>query len=222
MPSDDAALIAWHDASDAATITGLSTVSAWADKVSGGADLAQGTGGARPVTGTRTQNGLNVLDFDGGDYLARSVTLPASGDVALHMALIIDGAASEYAAVLALDATNDMQIDAASATQFDGRFNAAGIGSSFGLSGGPFSGPVILSVVFDQTGSGTAEVFIGNVSRGVTSYTTALDAAMSLYVMSNRSTNAEVDGAVCELAITGTTGNRAAYHAYLANKWGVA
>ena len=69
-------LLAWWDASDATTITESSgAVSEWADKSGNGYDL-DGTGHT-PTTGTRTQNGLNVIDFDsassdyfdGGDVL---------------------------------------------------------------------------------------------------------------------------------------------------------
>lgn len=220
-PSDDIGLIAWHDAADAATITGASSVTAWADKVAGGADLVQSDTNARPVTGTRTQNGLNVLDFDGGDFLERSVNLPASGDVAVHIALILDGHTSQYAAAFALNAANDMQIDAGSDTQFDGRMSVTGIGSSINLTGGPFAGPVILSVVFDRTGAATAEVYLGNTLRGSMAYTAALDATQALHLMTNRSRNADINGAVCELVVTSDITNRSAHHDYLAAKWGI-
>ena len=39
--------------------------------------------------------------------------------------------------------------------------------------------------------------------------------------MANRTRNAFADGAVAELILTGDTGNRAAYHAYLSGKWGL-
>ncbi len=220
-PSDDISLLAWHDASDASTLTGAPEVSAWADKVSGGDDLVQSFTSNRPTTGLRSQNGLNTVDFGGVEFMERPLTLPASGDVALHMAVILDGTSSQYAAVVSLEATNDMQIDAASDLQFDGRLNAAGIGSSISLTGGPYSGPVVLSVVFDRTGTGTSEVFIGNLSRGSAAYTTPLDAATVLHLMTNRSKNAEIDGAVCELVITGDTSSRSAYFDYLSAKWGI-
>lgn len=66
-------LIAWYDASDLATITdaGSGAVSAWADKSGSGYTLTEATN--RPTTGTRSQNGLNVIDFDGtNDVLSSS------------------------------------------------------------------------------------------------------------------------------------------------------
>ena len=61
----------WLDASDTTTITDSGgAVSEWRDKSGNGYAFTQATGGAQPTTGTTTQNGLNVLAFDGGDLLA--------------------------------------------------------------------------------------------------------------------------------------------------------
>jgi len=66
----------WLDAADTATITASSgSVSQWDDKSGNGRNFTQGTGANQPTTGTRTLNGLNVVDFargrfvDGGDVL---------------------------------------------------------------------------------------------------------------------------------------------------------
>lgn len=220
-PWADPSLIAWYDAADSATITG-SAVSIWADKA-GSADLDQDNSTRQPTTGTRSHNGLNVVDFTNGTWMASSLNLPASGDVAVHMALILDEVDSEYAALLAFEAANDMQLDARSNTQFAGRLNTTGIGDSANFSGGPFSGAMILSAVFDQSGAGTSEIFIGDVLRASAAYTTPLDAATALHVMTNRARNAQVTGAVCEIVVTGdvNAANRAAHHAYLSSKWGI-
>jgi hypothetical protein len=62
--------VLWLDASDAATITETSgLVSQWNDKSGNAYHATQGTGARQPLTGTRSQNSLNVLDFDGGDQL---------------------------------------------------------------------------------------------------------------------------------------------------------
>jgi hypothetical protein len=60
----------WLDAADTSTITESSgSVSQWNDKSGNGRNVTQGTGAAQPTTGTRTQNGLNVLDFVRGQWL---------------------------------------------------------------------------------------------------------------------------------------------------------
>jgi len=57
----------WLDASDTTTITESSgSVSQWNDKSGNDFHVSQGTSANQPVTGTRTINGLNVLDFNVG------------------------------------------------------------------------------------------------------------------------------------------------------------
>lgn len=219
-PGDDALLTGWWAADDAATLTQTGgALSAWANKA-GGAALVQTSPVRQPLTGTRHLNGLNVVDF-GGSFMEQAATLPASGNVAFHMAAIIDGSSNAFEAILAVEATNDFQLDSNNATQFDGRLNVTGIGNSVALTGGPFSGPVILSIVFDLTG-GTANVFVGNTLRGSAPYTTAIDTGAMLHLMTNRSRNAFANGAVAELVVTGNITNRSDHHSYLANKWGIA
>lgn len=222
QPDLDAGLLGWWDASDATSITDeTGAVTGWADKTGAGT-LSQGNPVLRPTTGTRSLNGLNVIDFDGAQFLWDGVrSLPTSGNMAFHMALVIDSTSNAFEALLSVDATNDFQLDAANAAQFDGQLNATGIGSSSTLTGGPFSGGLIISMIFDRTGTATAEVFIANASRGLTSYTQALDTTVALHLMANRALNARVDGAVAEMALTSTINNRADYHAYLAAKWGL-
>lgn len=56
----------WLDASDTATISlSGSEVTQWNDKSGNAYNFAQGTSTRRPSSGTRTQNSLNVVDFDG-------------------------------------------------------------------------------------------------------------------------------------------------------------
>lgn len=56
-------LVAWYDASDAATITASAgRVSTWTNKANPGTfDLVQATGGNQPLTGSHTMNGLNTI-----------------------------------------------------------------------------------------------------------------------------------------------------------------
>lgn len=220
-PLDDPLLIGWWDAADVATLTDVGgVVSAWADKA-GGDPLSQGAAGAQPQTGIRTLNGLNLLDFDGGQLMEATRSLPATGDIAFHMAVVLDATDNVFDTILSGDATNDFQLDSSNGSVFDGRLNVAGVGSSVNLTGGPYSGPLILSIVFDQTG-GQADVFVSNVSRASMPYTTPLDPNQVLRLMSNRAGSIMQDGAFGELIMTGDTGNRAQHHTYLATKWGLA
>lgn len=67
-------LAGWWDAADASTITSSAgQVSAWNDKSGNGKHMAQATAAMRPLTGTATQNGRNVLVFDGTDDRMRAI-----------------------------------------------------------------------------------------------------------------------------------------------------
>lgn len=221
LPSDDTALIGWWDADDAATLTNTGgVVSNWASKAGAGA-ITQDYAPARPATGQRTLNGRNVLDFDGSKFMQSALSVPASGNIAFHVALALDGTSNAFAAALAVEATNDFQIDANDTAAFNGRLNMAGIGSSVDLSDGPFSGAVILSAVFDRTGAATAEIYIANGLRGQTGYTASIDPAVVMTLMTNRSQNANIDGAIGEVIVTGDVSNRSLHHTYLAAKWGL-
>lgn len=67
--------MAWFDASNAASIISSGgAVSQWSDLSGNGYHATQGTGASQPITGTRTVNGLNGLDFDGTND---QMTLPA-------------------------------------------------------------------------------------------------------------------------------------------------
>ena len=73
----------WLDASDESTLSGPGggAVSQWNDKSGNGYDLTQGTATNQPTTGIGTQNGLNVISFDGSDLL---VAATASDWTFLH------------------------------------------------------------------------------------------------------------------------------------------
>lgn len=75
-PTDISNLALWLDASDAATITESGgSVSQWDDKSGNTNHVTQATGADQPTTGTRTINGLNVLDFAPNDHLDTTIDL---------------------------------------------------------------------------------------------------------------------------------------------------
>jgi hypothetical protein len=70
-PTDISELALWLDAADTSTIHQTSgSVSQWDDKSGHSNHVSQATAARQPTTGANTQNGKNVLDFD-GDFLVR-------------------------------------------------------------------------------------------------------------------------------------------------------
>ena len=78
LPTNLTNLALWLDASDTASITHVAgAVSQWNDKSGNNNHALQSSAAAKPTTGTRTQNGLNVIDFDGsGDFIDLYVCCP--------------------------------------------------------------------------------------------------------------------------------------------------
>lgn len=87
--TDIADLQLWLDSSDESTITAGVTFT-WADKSGNGYDYTQSNGSLQPTTGARTLNGLNVIDFDGSEYLERSDVAGMNGRPALTIFTVYD------------------------------------------------------------------------------------------------------------------------------------
>ena len=65
VPTDLPGLLAWHDASDAASVINTAgAVSQWSDKSGNANHWTQGTATNQPITGTVTLNGKNAIQFD--------------------------------------------------------------------------------------------------------------------------------------------------------------
>lgn len=79
----------WLDAADAATITASSgAVSQWNDKSGNGRHATQAIAGAKPTTSSTTQNGLNVMSFDGGDFMDYATSLQPNGGSGLSVVVV--------------------------------------------------------------------------------------------------------------------------------------
>ena len=213
----------WYDPSDASTITDTGgLVDQLDDK--GGTEHLVGAGSSRPTTGTRTLNGLNVLDCDGGDFLSKSsFTLPTSGNLSINMIAEVNGIDNVADSIVSMDASNDWQFNANNSSQFNGRI-ATSMAGSLNLTGGAFTGARIFGVTFDYD-IGEIEAFVDGISRGVnTGYTgSKLSTSMILRIFNNRAGTQLPFGAFGEVVITGdvTTATRINIENYLSNKWGV-
>jgi len=74
-PTDISGSVLWLDAADTGSISDTAgLVDQWNDKSAAGTNHVTQVGSARPTTGAATQNGLNVLSFDGNDDLYNTFT----------------------------------------------------------------------------------------------------------------------------------------------------
>lgn len=214
---NDITTYAWYDASQTGSISDSSgTVSQWNDL--SGNDQHLNTVGGNPQTGTRTLNTLNMIDFDGSDYLENtSFSVPTSGNITIFQVTEIDSNSnSDYrTAFLSMDANKDFQLGH-SALLTSG-IGAAGQTNHTSLNG---SGPSIFSLTFNL-GSGIA-FHADGTQVSSTTYTTALE-GLKFRTMSNRGTNFLTNGAVGEIIMVEdvTESTRVLIEGYLAHKWGL-
>ena len=214
----------WYDAADADTITSSgSDLTAWNDKSGNGDDLSTSTG-SEPQTGTRTLNGLNVVDFiDGGagsgDRAIANFTTIAQP--ILH--IILSKIDVQQVAVL-FDSYNNTIHAFYKKNVSDLNFYA-GVASPV-FTDNPTT-PIFYSLLIDNTS--TARGVNGTYPRGlITAGPNGLDGISLGNIRGNPSpivTNQEFDGYHAEyIALTGaniTTANRQLCEGYLAWKWGL-
>jgi hypothetical protein len=169
---DDAGTLHYWDADESTLTLSGSEVTLVEDLV-GSQDLpALGA----PTTG-RLQNSLNSIDMpndSGNAYLRFNNTFDLSEDTfAIHVAMSIDSIGGTSEALFGMNlGSSTFNIRANNATQFDGRIELQNLGSTTAVNftGGPYSGLVIVSVVFDDTGS-TFTVYVNGSSVATGNYT---------------------------------------------------
>ena len=112
----------WLDAADPFTLysevnrtnyTLSGAVAGWADKSGRDQHFGQSTSSARPSTGTRIFNGLNVLDFNGAQWMKSNSDFATGTDFSIYMFAKIDAVASEWDSLFCIrNNTPNFQIDA--------------------------------------------------------------------------------------------------------------
>ena len=227
-PGNIPGLVAWYDPSDTSSITeSTGAVSAIADLGTGGLNLLQGNASFQPTTGTRSINSLNVLDFDGTEFMSKSgFPVPASGNLTLCMVAELDATVLDTNSIVSMDASRDYQIDAGNASQWNGRMRQSSLGGAgdANWTGGPYnSDPHVFCIVFDFTNS-IRKAYIDGVQVMVdNAYTAKLNVSQNLRAFANRAGNDYCNGAMGEfyLAESCATACLAQSFAYLGDKWGI-
>jgi len=215
-------LLAWYDASDLATITdaGSGAVSAWADKSGNGYTLTEATN--RPTTGTRSQNGLNVIDFDGTNDIISS-SCPA--DDLTSTSFIVaktDSFASGHGSLYGSNGNQGEFLGVNTSGSFNGEYQSVlnSVVAFFGPgTSNPFAvcqrwnGPTDVSIISNVTQDGN------NTGSGST-----FTAGRTL-VLGGRSTSNTLDGWIGEfLRFSAPLSQRDVWSvlAYLIDKWAIA
>ena len=222
----DMTTVGWWDASDTSPTNIIESgglVSQLTDIGTNESEhLVQVTGSAQMSTGLQTINGLNVLSNETLGKHMESLTfpIPSSGNVSISFVARIDGQNPQnFAALISMDASsNDWQLETNNASQFNGKLNVSNIGSSDTLTGGPFTGPDIWSLVFDFD-SGTKKVYTNGIERSSGTYTAKINASQSLRVFINRGVNNWIYGLFGEMVVYEDGSQVSNVESYLTDKW---
>lgn len=226
----DMTTLGFYKASVTSSITHSSGAVSQIDDLDGTEHLIQTETANKPTTGTRTYNGMNVLDHDGGDFMVKgSFPMPTSGDIAFFMFAQLDSINHTADSVFALRnpgaGNSNFQFDSNNATQFNGRIQTNNNGSQ-NLTGGPFAGPSIYALICDFTVNNEMYAYIdGTLRATLTGYNTKFQTSPlpSLTAFSNRGLSQFPDGfwgeyIVCEDITQATREN---IEGYMSHEWGI-
>lgn len=234
-PTSITGLAAWYDASDTDTITinAGTEVQQWDDKSGNARHLTRGSSFG-PDTGVRSQNGLNVLDYDGNQRLSRSAFWRGLGDSTVFVVFVRDDPGSTpFIAGVVAETTPDggdndeygMRTSGSAASHslqflsFDD-----GVGTEFLISGTNADDVWALWSGTDTTTA--AELFKDGTSvASDASYTRVFSPSTTFSVGSySPGTSRGLIGAVAEVLIYDTdlgASDRQAVEDYLIEKWGL-
>ena len=193
----------WFDASDEASVIrdANGKVSYWNDK-NGNKHLSQATASKQPTYGTRTYNGLNVVDFDGTDYLDTINAVgnkPGRPHSSFWIVAYIDSVNNTNDSLFCVNGSNDKnwQFGANHASQFLGqlKFSTGHQGTNKIF----FSNIVGQPVLIGFRSSNSIEVRLNGKSFGSTSVSQNGDSSNILRIGANRATDQAIDGWVGEI-----------------------
>jgi len=214
----------WYDASDSSTITSSgSQATQVLDKSGNIHTLTVKSGQSGPLTGTRTLNGLNVLEWTGNNCLENASFTYNQSATPLNVAIIlqIDGGTAQHFILAGTTTTTagtrmSMRLAADNAWEILGGSNT-GVNQSMQAGTAATRGQPYL-ILPKYNGSTSAwringtQTNTGNI--GTNSYTT-------LQLGHNETEASDLDGYIAEMVAFSDNTNQQIVEGYLAWKWGL-
>jgi hypothetical protein len=216
------------DASDTSTITEAGgDVSQWDDKSGNARHVIQATGANQPTTGANTQNGLNVLDFDGDDFLAKTSVdvldfFDAANNQVMLFAVGSRTSGVNFQPLNANGATTRVSLDVRTSAFWDAaNTSTARLAPASGVAVWPLSETAVWSVFRNGANMG---VNLNGASIGTKSNASGTVTTQTATLQVGRATPGEATvGTICEVIVVAGYSASAfsAITTYLNDKWAV-
>lgn len=224
VPTDEAGLALWLDASDASSITDSSgLVSQWNDKSGNARHMTQATGGLQPSTGVVTQNGLNVLRFENGKRMARTSFPITNTFTVLVVGALTNYVATTYPEFLGISAGTVNEFLFTLAAPDLNRLVAARRRTSFNLVTTATRDATNPSLLLITSGGSTIELSRNGDTPSSHAVTGTLSFTDTLS-LGGRNASGAIDGWIAEVIIYNTllsAEKQTALLGYAGSKWGV-
>lgn len=219
-----AGYLAWYDAADPDAILAYAGdpdgTWHWLDKSGNNYHAGQGVEASRPIFGTRTINGLNVLDFSGVNQYFDTVVDASDRTQTTFIVGMVDALTTfqTIRATVNSAAGNDWRIDQTSGVLTTLSENTAGIGTS--------TGAVVAATPFIavQRLSATDLVNYVNGVEDTDVNATTFTAGRVMRIGARGDLSEDFNGVIGEIIVYSTTlsnGDTASVIAYLEAKWGL-
>ncbi len=217
----------WLDANESSSIIQSSgSVTEWRDRSGNGLHLTQTTGSKQPITGSVTQNGLNVISFDGDDYLARGSSNFQDVDQTWIFVAEVDagGVANSGDGIISYGGYgNGWHLRANNAGAFRGKIYKVGGGIGTQFINSSLTGYQMYTIGFDRGNTAYTSWRNGTVKDNGITDTKVISTNQTIRVFSGTNTNNCPIGKMAEvICITSvSTSDRQRVEGYLAHKWGL-
>ena len=218
----------WLDANDSHSIENTAgSISEWRDKSGNKLHVSQTNGSNQPVTGNSTQNGLNVVSFDGDDYLKRNSSNIDDYDQTWFLVFEVTtgSVASGGEGLIGYAGWSDgWHVRANNNSEFKGKlYKNGGALASTQFVNNQLTGYQLVAFSFDRTNTNYSSFRNGVVKDSQITDTTALPANQLIRIFAGHNDSMNLTGQMAEVICirTVSVSSRERVEGYLAHKWGI-
>ena len=221
-------LALWLDANDSSSIINTAgSVSEWRDKSGNNLHMVQGNAANQPTTGSQVQNGLNVISFDGDDYLTKNPSNISDFDQTWLLVTEINtgSVTNSGQGLIAYSNWGDgWHVRANNNSNFRGKLykNSGTLGTTQFVTN-QLTGYQLFSFSFDRTNLKYSSFRNGTVKDSMLTDTTALPENKIIRIFAGSTNTKNLTGKLAEVICikSASVSDRQRVEGFLAHKWGI-